>query len=702
MKTQFLKTTIMLIALATGSIISANAQTTNTTASGVSLSNNANPVAGSAGVNYTFYGSGAGNANAAGGVHNTFIGYNAGLSNTTSDSCSVLGAGALASCTTGGHNNTAIGCEALHNNLGARNVAVGNYALFSQSYNSDGFNSYNVAVGYQALYSNNPSASSNGIKNTAIGDDALRNNVTGIQNTALGWYAGYRNTASYNIFLGANSGASNSSGSYNTIAGIGGGGYNATGSYNTIMGYQAGLGAAGNSNSGNSLFGYQAGNSLTTGGYNVFTGYQAGYNSTTATYNVFIGREAGYTNSTGGANIFIGYHAGYSNTASNNTFVGYTCGGENTSGNYNTFSGYWSGHDNTTGANNTFYGAHSGYNTTDGTNNAYIGKSAGYNNSTGDYNTSLGVNAGDSYADENNCTFIGYGADANANSYSNAAAVGNGVIVDASNKAVFGNVNVTWTGTLSTSDWQHSSDGRFKFNIEENVKGLEFINKLRPVTYQMNTEALDDFVIKNMPDSVKALHKAGMDYALSTAIVHSGFIAQEVEQAEIDCGYNSSIVTVPGDTSTGTYSMAYAEIVVPLVKAVQEQQAIIDSLRMAISALTEGSNKSLIIPNHNEGEESIKYSQEIKLLLPDAATLGDAQPNPNDGNTQIPYYVPENINDAKIIFTDLLGKVMQEKPLQVGYGVLDIDTHDLPAGIYSYSIVIDGKVLDNKKMIRNK
>jgi len=32
------------------------------------------------------------------------------------------------------------------------------------------------------------------------------------------------------------------------------------------------------------------------------------------------------------------------------------------------------------------------------------------------------------------------------------------------------------------------SDGRFKYNIHEDVKGLDFIMQLRPVTYQFDTK----------------------------------------------------------------------------------------------------------------------------------------------------------------------------------------------------------------------
>jgi len=53
-----------------------------------------------------------------------------------------------------------------------------------------------------------------------------------------------------------------------------------------------------------------------------------------------------------------------------------------------------------------------------------------------------------------------------------------GAIATAPDMIQLGNPNVTDVNT----QWLYTySDGRFKFNVQENVKGLEFINKLRPV-----------------------------------------------------------------------------------------------------------------------------------------------------------------------------------------------------------------------------
>ena len=90
-----------------------------------------------------------------------------------------------------------------------------------------------------------------------------------------------------------------------------------------------------------------------------------------------------------------------------------------------------------------------------------------------------------------NNTFIGYGTIANGD-YSNATAIGKGAITTAPGYVVIGSTTVSQIG--GWLDWTNMSDGRFKINVTENVKGLEFIKKLRPVTYQMDTKAADDFL----------------------------------------------------------------------------------------------------------------------------------------------------------------------------------------------------------------
>lgn len=71
-------------------------------------------------------------------------------------------------------------------------------------------------------------------------------------------------------------------------------------------------------------------------------------------------------------------------------------------------------------------------------------------------------------------------------------------------------------------------------------------------------------------------------------LVYTGFVAQDVEATAKKLGFNFSGVDVPKNEG-GVYGLRYAEFVVPLVKAVQEQQVIIEKLRKQVQSETETS-----------------------------------------------------------------------------------------------------------------
>jgi hypothetical protein len=63
----------------------------------------------------------------------------------------------------------------------------------------------------------------------------------------------------------------------------------------------------------------------------------------------------------------------------------------------------------------------------------------------------------------------------------------------------------------------------------------------------------------------------------------TGFLAQEVETAARQCNFTFSGVDAPKNDKD-FYGLRYAEFVVPLVKAVQEQQMVIEQQKVALEA----------------------------------------------------------------------------------------------------------------------
>ena len=243
-----------------------------------------------------------------------------------------------------------------------------------------------------------------------------------------------------------------------------------------------------------------------------------------------------------------------------NTAIGDSALYSNTTGGYNIANGSQALFTNTTGSSNTANGVDALFYNTTGSNNTANGTSALQSNTTGSRNTA-----------------IGYDADVAANNLSNATAIGSGATVSASNKVRIGSTSVSVIeGQVAFTS---VSDGRIKENVQEAVPGLSFISQLRPVTYTLNTRKQDDITMQAMPDSIKEKRMlSDADYLESSSIVRTGFIAQEVEAAAKKVGFDFDGVSTP-ENETDLYGIRYAEFVVPLVKAMQEQQEMITELK---------------------------------------------------------------------------------------------------------------------------
>ncbi len=87
-----------------------------------------------------------------------------------------------------------------------------------------------------------------------------------------------------------------------------------------------------------------------------------------------------------------------------------------------------------------------------------------------------------------------------------------------------------------------------------------------------------------------------------------------------------------------------------------------------------------------------------ELFAPDF-TLSNAYPNPANSETKLDYKIPNEAKEAKIIIRSLLGHIMAEHLLEGKNGTKTIQTNDLAAGFYFYSLMIDGNIKVTRKLI---
>lgn len=556
--------------------------------------------------------------------------------------------------------NTAVGAKALKSNTtGGSNTAVGFHAMYTSI---DGFD--NTAVGNSALSKN----TSGGV-NTAVGSKSMTNNTTGASNTAVG----------YNTL------GSNTTGSYNTAMGHGTLQSNTTGSFNTALGdFCMPINSIGNNNTAVGLYSMYHNIS---GSDNTGLGIGTLYQITSGTENVAVGSYALNDITTAVQNTAVGINALYHNNGNYNTAIGYKSMETNTNGNYNTALGFWSLQLNNGGDENVALGNYSLVSNTSGNNNTGVGYQTFYNNVSGSGNTALGHGACSTVGSNTNCTYLGNDANnSSATAYSNSTAIGNGSRLTASNNIVLGNASITSIKAAVTSITA-ISDGRFKKNIKEDVMGLDFIRLLRPVTYNLDVTGMNKFLHVASDEA----QQSGI--AAKEKVVQTGFIAQEVEKAANEIGYNFSGVDKP-QSQDDFYGIRYAEFVVPLVKAVQEldeKTKEVENLKKEIEA----------IKNVLSAEQKSKLT--ISASVNSKAVLFQNNPNPFTEKSVISYFIPESVSNAVIKIYSHDGIELNSMTITTrGNGQSEIKAGALPAGAYVYTLMLDGKTFDTRQMVVTK
>ena len=219
--------------------------------------------------------------------------------------------------------------------------------------------------------------------------------------------------------------------------------------------------------------------------------------------------------------------------------------------------------------------------------NTAIGHLALYSNTMGGANTAIGLGALLSNKTGGANVAVGIYSGVAADSLTNTIAIGWSARATSSNQARIGNSDITSIGGYA--GWTTFSDGRANRNTGTDVPGLAFINRLQPVTYNLNLDAIDGLLHIDktkipgeewLPELVEINRKAK---EAKEKVVQTGFIAQDVEAIAKSIGYDFSGVDVD---ETGIYGLRYAEFVVPLVKAVQELSAQNERLQAQINELT--------------------------------------------------------------------------------------------------------------------
>jgi hypothetical protein len=141
-----------------------------------------------------------------------------------------------------------------------------------------------------------------------------------------------------------------------------------------------------------------------------------------------------------------------------------------------------------------------------------------------------------------------------------------------------GNTNNKWTAVWAVNSAIQTSDSRLKTDIAESPLGLDFINKLEPVSYKwINGGATEESLLI---DKENPVYRPGIR-------THYGLIAQQVKEAIDESGVEdfAGFVQDNLDDPDSSLSLAYTEFISPMIKAIKELSAKVDALESRLEVL---------------------------------------------------------------------------------------------------------------------
>jgi hypothetical protein len=254
-----------------------------------------------------------------------------------------------------------------------------------------------------------------------------------------------------------------------------------------------------------------------------------------------------------------------------------------------------------------------------------------------------------------------------------------------------GNVNINGNAYCTSSAW--SSDKKLKKDIKLLTNGLDKIKLLKPSTYTFRT---DEFKTMNLPKENQL-----------------GIIAQELEQVFPE------LVTEIAEQSqmdkdgkiTGTIPshkvVNYIGLIPVLIAGVQEQQTTIEAQQKTIDQQSQiNADLQKQLDEQKQLINSLSQKASGTTGINSVGTIDSGfqmlqnEPNPFTLETVVKYTLPQTVSNAFMAVYDLTGKQIVTFPIQTkGSSSVTVTSEKLSAGIYIYSIVADGKVVDSKRMI---
>ncbi len=257
--------------------------------------------------------------------------------------------------------------------------------------------------------------------------------------------------------------------------------------------------------------------------------------------------------------------------------------------------------------------------------------------------------------------------------------------------------------------WNQISDKKLKTNIKALDSVVEKIQKLTPSNYEMKATpgvTTYGFIAQNLaeqfPELVSRIQSekedrhlvnyTGMIPILTKAIQEQTITIKEKEEETAKLRKQvDQLAEQLSKVDNLAAILAKAERLETKLQTIGEMEERLYQMEHSLQSCCMNASTSKV-------ENGIEI--EIDKTNVDFPKLEQNQPNPFNTETTIQYYLPSNINRAQMVLTNSNGQVLKTFQLKgTGFGRVIVEANAMPAGNFNYSLVIDGKVIQSKRMV---
>lgn len=239
-------------------------------------------------------------------------------------------------------------------------------------------------------------------------------------------------------------------------------------------------------------------------------------------------------------------------------------------------------------------------------------------------------------------------------------------------------------GYLTASDVFTLSDRSLNENVVslngrgEGTNTLDNLLAMNVIEYNMKSRIMEehrDDIVKEMTEEERAafeyLKKEEMKMSSRR---HFGIDAEELQKI-----YPNLVL----EGQDGYLGVNYVELVPVLIRAIQELKQELGEVKGEANA------------------KAHSFSSESTDLIADATgnVLYQNTPNPFKEKTVIRFKLAENVQNAAICIFDMQGKMLKKVPISLGMESISIGGYELGEGMFLYSLIVNGKEVDTKRMI---